>query len=149
MASKSARKWNWASFLAGGATAAAAAILIRAKPKDPTFHLISISLSSFKLNFPVLDAELTLTVHVTNPNIVPLPARLDGLELAHHAKQFLNDVAQREMVLDARVDISGKAKMMWWDHGFTIHVESNVTVDPLFLDVVEQENKSQIDVMLV
>ncbi|CAL1367207.1 unnamed protein product [Linum trigynum] len=184
MGTRKLPRWSWASFLAGGASAVAAAALLRAKPQDPTFHLISINLGSFKLNFPVLDADLTLTVHVTNPNIVPvhysaatlsiyydgsllgsarvesgsqparscrlirLPGRLDGLELAQHAKRFLNDVASREMVLDARVDVGGTAKVLWWwDHRFAVHVESKVTVDPLLLDVVDQENKSKIDLL--
>ena len=147
-------KWSWSSALIGAASAAAASALISAKPKDPTFHVISISLTSFKLNLPVLDVELTLTVHVTNPNIVPihyssttmsifydgsllgsaevqagsqgphscqtlrLPARLDGVQLAHHAVKFLTDVARREMVLDAAVDIGGTAKVLWWHHKF-------------------------------
>uniref|UniRef100_A0A2P2MX02 Uncharacterized protein LOC107411543 n=1 Tax=Rhizophora mucronata TaxID=61149 RepID=A0A2P2MX02_RHIMU len=178
-------KWSWTSALIGAASATAATALLSAKPKDPTFHLISISLSSLKLNLPVLDAELILNVHVANPNITAvhyssttmsiiydgsllgsaqvhagsqpprscqllrLPARLDGLELAHHAKRFLNDVRNREMSLDAKVDISGAAKVWWWEHKFKIHVDSHVTVDPVFLDVIDQENNSQLDVLLV
>ncbi|XP_021887467.1 LOW QUALITY PROTEIN: uncharacterized protein LOC110806825 [Carica papaya] len=63
------QKWSWSCALAGAASAAAVVSLISAKPKDPTFHLISISLTSLKLNLPVLDIGLVLTVHVTNPNI--------------------------------------------------------------------------------
>ncbi|KAI5669768.1 hypothetical protein M9H77_19621 [Catharanthus roseus] len=173
-------KWSWTSALVGAATATATAAILSAKPRDPTFHLISINLTSLKLNFPVLDAELVLTVHVTNPNIAAvqyssanmsicyagallgsarvdagsqpprscqllnLPARLSGLELAQHAKQFLADVARREMVLDAAVDIEGEAKVLWWDHRFRVHVDSHVTVDPVFLDVIDQDNKSQM-----
>nr|GMD73840.1 uncharacterized protein LOC109192908 [Ipomoea batatas] len=66
--------------------------------------------------------------------MIRLPARLSGLELAHHAKNFLADVARREMVLDAAVDIEGAAKLLWWDHRFKVHVDSHVTVDPIFLD---------------
>nr|GMD61584.1 uncharacterized protein LOC109192908 [Ipomoea batatas] len=66
--------------------------------------------------------------------MIRLPARLSGLELAHHAKSFLADVARREMVLDAAVDIEGAAKLLWWDHRFKVHVDSHVTVDPIFLD---------------
>ncbi|KFK33880.1 hypothetical protein AALP_AA5G072200 [Arabis alpina] len=177
-------KWSWVSALIGAASAAAATSLLSAKPKDPTFHLISIDLTSMKLNLPVLDAELMLTVHVTNPNIAAihyssttmsilydgtvlgtaevkagsqparscqllrLPAILDGMELAHHARRFFGDVAKREMKLQAKLDIHGAAKVMWWDHSFKVHVDSFVTVDPVFLDVIGQENKSQMDLFL-
>ncbi|KAI9074411.1 hypothetical protein K1719_043605 [Acacia pycnantha] len=175
-------KWSWSSAIIGAASAVAATAIVSAKPKDPTFHLISINFTSLKLNLPVLDAGLALTVHVTNPNIAPihysstsmsiyyqgsllgsaevqagsqpprscqllhLPARLNGLELAHHASRFVADVAKREMVLDAAVDISGTAKVLWWEHKFKVHVDSHVTVDPLFLDVIDQENSSELDV---
>lgn len=173
-------KWSWTSALIGAATATAASAILSSKPRDPTFHLISIDLASLKLNFPVLDTEIILTVHVSNPNmatirysstsmsiyyagsllgsaaveagsqpprscqLLNLPARLSGLELAHHAKQFLADVARREMVLNAAVDIEGNAKVLWWDHKFRVHVDSHVTVDPVFLDVIDQENKSEM-----
>lgn len=78
--------------------------------------------------------------------VLRLPTRLDGLQLAHHAARFFADVARREMVLDATVDIEGAAKMMWWDHNFKVHVDSHVTVDPVFLDVIDQENKSELEV---
>ncbi|KAK7860371.1 uncharacterized protein LOC112037123 [Quercus suber] len=175
-------KWSWSSAIIGAASAAAASALISAKPKDPTFHVISISLTSFKLNLPVLDIELILTVHVTNPNIVPihyssttmsifydgsllgsaeveagsqgpqscqllrLPARLDGVQLAHHAVKFLTDVARREMVLDAAVDIGGTAKVLWWHHKFMVRVDSRVTVDPVFLDVNDQKTTAEMEV---
>lgn len=175
-------KLGWNSALIGAASVTAAAVAFKlGKPKDPTFRLISITLTSFKLHLPVLDAELILTVHVTNPNIVPvkyssstmsiyyegsllgsahinagstaprscqllrLPTRLDGLELTQHATRFLADVARREMVLDAAVDLDGVAKVLWWEHRFKIHVDSRVVVDPVFLDVIDQENKSQME----
>ncbi|GMJ00833.1 hypothetical protein like AT3G44380 [Hibiscus trionum] len=81
--------------------------------------------------------------------VLKLPARLDGMELAHHAKKFFDDVAKREMVLDAKVDIGGKAKVLWWGHRFKVHVDSHITVDPVFLDVIDQENKSQLEIYLV
>ncbi|KAF8016041.1 hypothetical protein BT93_H1560 [Corymbia citriodora subsp. variegata] len=177
-------KWSWTSALIGAGSAAAAAAVFLARPKDPTFDLISINLTSFKLNLPVVDAELLLTVHITNPNVAPvhyssttmsilydgshlgsaeivagsqparscqllrLPARLDGLELAHHSRRLLADVARREMALDAAVDVAGVARVLCWDHRFRVHVDSHVTVDPVFLDVIEQENKSQLEVLL-
>lgn len=177
-------KWSWSSALIGAASAVAATALLSAKPKDPTFHLISINLTSFKLNIPVLDADVMLTVHVTNPNITSihyssttmsifykgsllgsadvhagsqaakscqlfrLPARLDGLQLAHHAASFVADVGKRQMVLDAAVDIAGAAKVLWWDHKFVVHVDSHITVDPLFLEVIDQENKSELEIFV-
>ncbi|XP_073151103.1 uncharacterized protein [Henckelia pumila] len=178
------KKFCWGSALVGATAAAAAALVLSAKPRDPTFHLISIDLTSFKLNFPVLDAETILTIHVTNPNVVSikysdtnmsifyagsllgsapiqagsqpprscqllrLPARLSGLQLAQHGKKFLFDVGQREMVLDSTVDIKGAAKVMWWNHKFKVHVDSHVIVDPVFLDVIDQDNKSHLDIFV-
>lgn len=178
------RNFSWASALVGASAATAAAFVISSKPRDPTFHLISIELTSFKFNFPALDAEMILTVHVTNPNVAPihysntemsifysgsllgsapiqagsqpprscqmlrLPARLSGLQLAHHGKEFLADMARREMVLDSTVDIRGAAKVLWWNHKFKVHVDSHVIVDPVFLDVIDQENKSKLEVFV-
>ncbi|KAI3997230.1 hypothetical protein MKX01_009074 [Papaver californicum] len=179
-------KWSWNSVaLIGALTATAAAAITIAKPKDPIFHLMSINLTSFKFNLPLLDAELILTVHVTNPNIVPikyststmkifydgsllgsaqieagsqgakscellkLPGRLNGVELAHHASKFLSDVAKREMILDAVVDIEGMAKVLWWGHKFKVHVDSHITVDPVFLDVIDQQNKSELELFML
>ncbi|KAM3398868.1 hypothetical protein P3S68_002384 [Capsicum galapagoense] len=177
-------RWSWTSAFVGAATAAAAVAALSSKPRDPDFHLISIDLTSFKLNFPSVDAELILTVHVTNPNVTSitysstemsifysgehlgsarvkagsqkprscqvlrLPARLNGGQLAQRGKQFVADVAKREMVLDATVDIEGFARVLWWDHKFRVHVDSHVTVDPVFLDVIDQENKSALEVFL-
>ncbi|XVF69202.1 hypothetical protein PTKIN_Ptkin11bG0061600 [Pterospermum kingtungense] len=178
-------KWSWTSAFVGAASATAVAALLSAKPKDPTFHLLSIDLTSLKINLPHIDADLILTVHVTNPNIAPinyastamsifyegsllgaaqvkagsqrarscqvlkLQTRLDGVELAHHAGKFFADVAKREMELDAKVDIGGKAKVLWWGHRFNVHVDSHITIDPVFLDVLDQENKSQLQIFLV
>ena len=176
--------WSWTSAIVGAATAAATAALISAKPKDPTFHLISIKITSFKLSIPLIDAEVILTVHVTNPNAVPvhysstqmsifyagsllgsaqvsagsqpprscqllhLPARLSSKELAAHALRVAADVGKREMVLDATVDIEGVARMGWWGHRFRVHVDSHVIVDPVFLDIIDQENKSDLDLFV-
>ncbi|KAL5997371.1 hypothetical protein ACLOJK_008301 [Asimina triloba] len=177
-------RWSWSSALVGAVSAAAAAAILAGKPRDPSFQLLSISLTSFKLHLPVLDVELTLTVHVTNPNIVPihyasstmsifydgsllgtaqleaasqpakscsiirLAARLDGIQLAHHAAKFVSDLANREMVLDAAVDIEGRAKVVWWEHKFRAHVSSHVVVDPVFLDVIDQENRSEVELLV-
>ncbi|KAJ7948007.1 Late embryogenesis abundant (LEA) hydroxyproline-rich glycoprotein family [Quillaja saponaria] len=176
--------WSWNSALIGAASVFAATTIISAKPKEPTFHLISIKLTSFKLNLPVLDADLIFTVHVTNPNTTPvhyspttmsiyyedsllgaadvqggfqparfcqllrLQARLHGLELAHYAARFAADLAKREMVLDAAVDIVGTAKVLLWDHKFKVHVDNRVTVDPMSLDIFDQESRSKLDIFI-
>ncbi|PIA28205.1 hypothetical protein AQUCO_07200091v1 [Aquilegia coerulea] len=176
-------KWSWSSALIGAATATATTAFIFGRPKDPSFHLLNIKPTSVKLNLPVLHTDLILTVHVTNPNIVPiqyssssmsifyhgsllgtakveagsqpamscrmlkLPARLDGLKLTH--QRLFSDVKRREMVLDAVVDIEGIAKVLWWAHKFNVHVDSRLIVDPLFLDVIEQESKSILKFFLL
>ncbi|GAU20023.1 hypothetical protein TSUD_273580 [Trifolium subterraneum] len=40
--------------------------------------------------------------------LLRLPARLKASQLAQHVKRVFADVAKREMVLDAAVDIAGK-----------------------------------------
>ncbi|KAJ6303321.1 hypothetical protein OIU77_017241 [Salix suchowensis] len=144
-------KWNWTSALVGAATATAAVALISAKPKDPTFHVIKINLSSFKLKFPIIDTDLILTGSQRSKSCqtLELTARLNGVELmTRHAAKFFSDVAKREMVLDARVDIGGTASLLWWGHRFNVHVDSHITVDPVFLDIIDQENKSSLEVFL-
>ncbi|KAK9734565.1 hypothetical protein RND81_04G148800 [Saponaria officinalis] len=183
-------KFNWPSILLGATAATVATTLISAKPKPPSFRLVSLTALRLKLNnggsladdvkFPRLDADLILNVHVSNPNILPvsygatslsiyydgsllgsaevpagsqrarscellrLPARLNGLELAQHAKRFVGDVAKREMVLNADVDICGWVKAYVWDPKFKVHVDSRIVVDPVLLDVVDQENESTL-----
>lgn len=172
-------KWSWSSAVIGAATATAAAALVFGRPKDPMFRLISIKPTSINLEKRVLHLDLILTVHVTNPNVVPiryssssmsifyqgtllgtarvdegsqaamscqllkLPARLDGDRLGCHLSRFLSDVARREMEIDAAVDLGGTARVMWWGQKkFKVHVDSHLTVDPVFLDVLDQENRS-------
>ncbi|KAH9621372.1 hypothetical protein KSS87_002022 [Heliosperma pusillum] len=183
-------KWSWTSALVGATAATLATTLISAKPKPPTFRLVSLTALRFNLNgsnlnddkFPRLDADLILNVHVTNPNILPvsydatslsiyyngsllgsaqvpagsqqpkscellrLPARLSGAELAQHAKRFIGDVAKREMTINADVDICGWAKAFVWGPKFKVHVDSRIVVDPLLLDVVDQENESRLQI---
>ncbi|PON65438.1 Late embryogenesis abundant (LEA) hydroxyproline-rich glycoprotein family [Parasponia andersonii] len=122
-------KWSWVSALINAASAMAVTAIIVAKPKNLNFHLISINLTSFKLNFPVLDIELIPIVH-----------------LAHHVNWFFSDVAKREMVLGAVVDIEGTTKVLWWDHKFKVHVDSRLIVDPVFLDVIDQEHRSELEI---
>lgn len=73
-----------------------------------------------------------------------LPMRLSGMKLAHHAAKFVADVAGREMVLDAAVDIEGTAKVLIWNHRFKIHVDSHIVVDPVLLDIIDQENNAEL-----
>jgi hypothetical protein len=181
----SRRRWSWGSALAGAATTAAAAAVAVCRPRDPSFELISISLSTFHFRPPAgLDMGLTLTVHATNPNVVPvrygastvsilyagahlgtavldageqpasscrllhLPARLDGVELAHHARGILADAARRHMELDAAVEIAGEAAVFLWSRRFSVRINSHITVDPVFLEVIEQDSRSEMQLYL-
>uniref|UniRef100_A0ACD5ZP08 Uncharacterized protein n=1 Tax=Avena sativa TaxID=4498 RepID=A0ACD5ZP08_AVESA len=156
------------------------------RPRDPSFELISISLSTFHFRPPAaLDIGLTLTVHATNPNVVPvrydastvsilyggaclgtarldaggqpatscrllhLPARLDAMEMAHHARAILADTARRHMELDAQLEIVGEAAVLLWSRRFSVRIDSHIVVDPVFLEVVEQENRSEMELSLV
>ncbi|KNA06839.1 hypothetical protein SOVF_177300 [Spinacia oleracea] len=192
-------KWSWPSALIGATAATAATTFFFVRPKVPNFRLVSLTalqlkfknsnneeqsqlLSQEELNkkFPRLNADLILTIHVSNPNILPvrysatslsiyydgsflgsahvpagsqppnscqllrLQARLNGQELAQHAKRFIGDVTKREMVIDAEVDISGWAKVLIWGPSFKVHVDSRIVIDPVMLDVIDQENESRL-----
>ncbi|CAN6439165.1 unnamed protein product [Victoria cruziana] len=171
--------------------AGAAAVVMAVRPKDPQFELLSIDLTGFRLRFeppsliPLLDMELTLTVHATNPNVVGvqyspstmaifyrgsllgkahvcageqrrnscrilhLPATLSGLEIAHQLAALASDLARREMELAAEMRIKGSANLLAWAHRFQVDVHSRIKVDPLLLDVVEQENRSHLQLTLL
>lgn len=178
-------RWSWGSALAGAAAATATAAVALCRPRDPSFEVISIKLSTFHFRPPAaLDIGLTLTVHANNPNVVPvrygpstvsilyggallgtarldadeqpamscrllhLPARLDGVELAHHARAILADATRRHMELDAAVEIAGEAAVLLWSRRFSVRIDSHIVVDPVFLEVVEQNNRSEMQLYL-
>lgn len=79
--------------------------------------------------------------------ILELPARLDGLEVTNQVAGFIEDVSRREMELLSLVTISGNANMWPIKHSFKIHVRSEIKVDPIFLDVKEQDNQVKMDLL--
>ncbi|PIN00481.1 hypothetical protein CDL12_27016 [Handroanthus impetiginosus] len=152
-------KFSWGSTLVGGRSGACH--LLEAT-RDPTFHLNGDA-TKVVLNFPVLDAEMILTVHVTNPNVIPihyfetamsiiysgsLPGSAPWPPAGSSSEEVSRRVARREMVLDSILDISGAAKVMWWGHKFKVHVDSHVIVDPVYLDVIDQENQSKLELFV-
>lgn len=187
--------WNWTSALIGATAATAATTVFFAKPKVPKFRLVGLSALQLKFKnstnedhqepkFPRLDADLVLTIHVNNPNILPvrysatslsiyydgsflgsahvpagsqppnscqllrLQARLNGQVLAQHAKRFIGDVTKREMVIDSEVDICGWTKVILWGPKFKVHVDSRIVIDPVMLDVIDQENESRLQLFV-
>lgn len=163
--------------------------LFRIRPRDPIFEVVSIAFKGFKFRFctdsplllAVIDAELVLSIKVTNPNILPIeytstvmdifyhgdllgqakveegsqdansqevlevPAKLDGLEMTNHLKDLISDIRKREMTLHSVVTIKGNARLWKWTHRFEVLVKSNIKVDPIFLDVLEQENNVHME----
>ncbi|RLN04465.1 hypothetical protein C2845_PM13G25790 [Panicum miliaceum] len=153
---QSRRRWSWGSALAGAATTAAATALLLCRPRNPRFELISISLSTFHFRPPAaLDIGLTLTVHATNPNVVPVrygPSTVSilygGAPRRRRSRSIISDVARRHMELEATVEIPGKAAVLLWSRPFSVRIDSHITVDPIFLEVVEQENSSEMQLYL-
>jgi len=76
--------------------------------------------------------------------ILELPAKMDGLEVKQHLKDLAKDVTRREMSLKSVVTIKGVAKVWKWGNKFEVDVESQMTVDPIFMDVIDQENKAHL-----
>jgi len=52
------------------------------------------------------------------------------------------------MELDAAVEIAGEAAVLLWSRPFSVRIDSHITVDPVFLEVVEQENRSEMQLYL-
>ncbi|KAI5064308.1 hypothetical protein GOP47_0020978, partial [Adiantum capillus-veneris] len=77
--------------------------------------------------------------------VLEVPAKLDGLEMTNHLKKLLSDVRKREMILHSVVTIKGNARLWSWTHQFEVFVSSNIKVDPIFLDVLEQENNVHME----
>lgn len=73
--------------------------------------------------------------------VLEVPAKIDGMEVTQHLKDFVKDVSRREMDLRSVVNIKGSAWFWKWGHKFEVIVESHIKVDPIFLNVIEQENK--------
>lgn len=76
--------------------------------------------------------------------ILELPAKLDGLEVRDHMIDLAKDVTKREMCLKSVVTIKGVAKVWKWGHKFQVNVESKIKVDPIFMDVIDQENTAHL-----
>jgi LEA14-like dessication related protein len=77
--------------------------------------------------------------------VMEVPAKLDGLEMTNHLKDLFADVAKREMMLHSVVTIAGSAVVWKWKHNFEVHVDSDLKVDPVFLDVLDQENRVHLE----
>nr|WIW57629.1 late embryogenesis abundant protein LEA59 [Pinus tabuliformis] len=146
------------------------AVLYAIRPRDPVFEVLSIDLKGFKLGFntdsfipvPVIDVELSISVKVTNPNVAPIEyscatmciyyrdsligqAQANGwIGGKQHLKDLAKDVKKREMCLKSVVSIKGVAKVWKWGHKFEVDVESLIKVDPIFMDVIDQENKAHL-----
>jgi hypothetical protein len=91
-------QWSWGLALIGTASVVVATALILAKLNDLTFHLISINLTSYKLNIPILNAEIILTVHVSNPNIVPI----------HYSSTIMSIFYEGSLLGSAQVEVGSQ-----------------------------------------
>lgn len=77
--------------------------------------------------------------------VLDVPCKLDGLELTNHVKDLFADVGRREMNLHSVVTIAGWARVCNWTHNFEVHVTSEIKVDPIFLNIIDQENKVEME----
>ncbi|XP_024527250.1 uncharacterized protein LOC9652780 [Selaginella moellendorffii] len=89
------------------------------------------------------------TQEADSTKILRVPAKLDGLQVTNHVKDLIKDVYKREMLLHSTVTICGAARVWKWRHKFEVHVDSDIKVDPIYLDVIEQENRVHMEMPLV
>ncbi|KAF6986196.1 hypothetical protein CFC21_003983, partial [Triticum aestivum] len=67
-----------------GAITRAAGVLVLCRPTEPSFELISTSLSAFHFRPPAaLDIGLTLTVNATSPSVVPVRYGASNVSILH------------------------------------------------------------------
>uniref|UniRef100_J3MVA1 Uncharacterized protein n=1 Tax=Oryza brachyantha TaxID=4533 RepID=J3MVA1_ORYBR len=52
------------------------------------------------------------------------------------------------MELGAAVKIAGEAAVLFWSRRFSVRIDSHIVVDPVFLDVIEQQNHSEMQLYL-
>jgi hypothetical protein len=76
--------------------------------------------------------------------VIEIPAKLDGLKITEHVKELFQDVAKREMQMSAVVTIAGDAIVWKIRHHFEVKVNSDITVDPVFLKVLDQDNRAEM-----
>jgi hypothetical protein len=79
--------------------------------------------------------------------VMEVPAKLDGLKMTNHLKDLFADVTKREMTLNSVVTISGCAVVWRLKHNFEVRVNSDIKVDPVFLQILDQENRVELDLV--
>jgi len=76
--------------------------------------------------------------------VIEVPAKLDGLKMTNHVKDLFQDVTKREMVMNSVVTIAGDAVVWKLKHHFEVKVNSDIKVDPVFLNVLDQDNRVEM-----
>jgi hypothetical protein len=77
--------------------------------------------------------------------VLVVPIKIDGVMATPHLKDLAKDVSRREMDLRSVVNMKGSASWWKWDHKFEVVIESDIKVDPNLLDVIEQENRDNLE----
>nr|ABR17564.1 unknown [Picea sitchensis] len=77
--------------------------------------------------------------------VLEVPTKIDGVEVTQHIKDLVKDVSRREMDLKSVVNIKGSAWLWKLGHKFEVVVESEIKVDPISLDVIQQENRVHLE----
>jgi hypothetical protein len=78
--------------------------------------------------------------------IISLPCRMSGLKATHHLKELLSDVANREMVLHAKCTVTGDIAVWIIRHHYEVYVKSEIKIDPVFLDIIDQRHRADINI---
>lgn len=68
------------------------------------------------------------------------------MEMSINRSSISPNIRETQGPIIPAVGIAGTARLMWLNHNFMVHVDSHVTVDSVFLDVIDQENTSELEV---
>lgn len=77
--------------------------------------------------------------------VIEIPAKLDGLKMTEHVTELFQDVTKREMVMNSVVTIAGDAIVWKIKNHFEVKVNSDIKVDPVFLKVLDQDNRVKME----
>jgi len=77
--------------------------------------------------------------------VIEIPAKLDGLKMTEHVAELFQDVKKREMVMNSVVTIAGDAIVWKIRNHFEVKVNSDIKVDPVFLKVLDQDNRVEME----